>query len=871
MTALLDLTPAPPEPPAPRPPRRARRGASTRASTKLAWRYLRGRGLRSLLTSLAVALGVMLIFGLNGILPTLMNTFNRSMLSTAGSIDLTVSSAFAQPFDPSVLARVARVDGVELATGEVEMPAPLPVKKNVPVSEQVASVHVVGVDPAVTGRIRDHPVGSGRTLTTSDTAALVLASDLAGRLGLRLGDQLALPSTVGTTKFTVVGLLSTPTVSGQETVFVPLTQAQALFGLGTKLTQVQASVAAGANNAAVEEAVRTALGPDFNVGGLSSNATLLASVQTAQFAFTLFGLFALATAGFIILNSFRTMVAERRRDIGMLRAIGARRSTITRMFLVESLLQGLVGTALGMLLGYGMAVALFAALGPLVEGTLHMQVGSPEFAPSSYGQALVLGVGVTMLSALIPSRAAGRVTPMEALRPVSEESYQAKAGVRAWIGAGVIVLAAVCLVTGLPTLIGLGAVLFLVGIALVTPVLVGPLARGFGNVVELAFAREGGLARSNLQRNPGRSATTVTAVMLGLAAIVAMVTVIQSIFAGFLGFIDDSMGSDYMVVPQSIVLGTGNVAAGPQLASDVRHAPGIGATSTLRISRGKLNGRDVQAIGIDPAEFLQVSSLQWNPGSSDAAVTQLASGRWLIANGIFASQAGLSPGQAVDLDTPNGRRTYFVAGVGNDYLNAKLATVYVSQAMLARDFNVTTDMLVMANRLPSADPVATQAALARIVATYPGFQLYEASTWRAEQQKTFDSTLGIFYALIAALAIPSLLALVNTLAMSVLARTREIGMLRAVGSTRRQIRRMVIAESLLLSVIGTVFGVVAGVWLGYALVQAMLNVGWPMPYSFPFAGVLLTMVVGIVFGVLAALLPARSAARLDVVQALHHE
>jgi len=223
------------------------------------------------------------------------------------------------------------------------------------------------------------------------------------------------------------------------------------------------------------------------------------------------------------------------------------------------------------------------------------------------------------------------------------------------------------------------------------------------------------------------------------------------------------------------------------------------------------------------------------------------------------------------MDTPAGQRVYHVAGVGNDYLNAKVATVYVSQDMLARDFNVTSDMLVMADRLPSADAAATLASLNKIVADYPGFRLYEASTWKAEQQNTFNATLGIFYALIAALAVPSLLALVNTLAMSVLARTREIGMLRAVGATRRQVRRMVVAESLLLSVIGTVFGVVAGIWLGYALVAAMTNIGWPMPYSFPYAGVLLTMVVGIVFGVLAALVPARSAARLDVVAALHHE
>lgn len=837
----------------------------------LAWRYLRGRGLRSLLTSLAVALGVMLIFGLNGILPTIMETFTRSMMAAAGKIDITVSSTLGQPFAASVLDQVSRIDGVAVATGEVEQLAPLPLKRDVGVANQVASITVVGVDPGVTGRVRDYPLASGRALTTSDAAAAVLSSDTAGRLGLGLGSELALPSQVGTTRFTVVGLLSTPTVGGQERVFVPLASAQVLFGMGDRLTVVQASLAPGADRTRAEASIKAALGSDYTVGGLSTNASLLASLQTSQFAFTLFGVFALATAGFIILNSFRTMVAERRRDIGMLRAIGARRKTITGMFLAESLLTGVVGTLLGMVFGWLLAVGLFAVMSPVFEGVMHLKLGSVRFEASSYVQALVLGIGVTVLAALIPARAAGRVTPMEALRPVTEEAYRATAGVRAWIGVGVLVASIGCLVTRVPSLIGLGAVLFLIGIALVTPAIVNPLSHAFGNVVELAFAREGALARSNLQRNPGRSANTVTAVMLGLASIVALVTVIQSIFTGFMGYIDRSLSADYMVIPQSIVLSQGNVAAGPKLASQIAHSPGIGSVSSLRIARGKLDGRDVQVIGIDPATYLKVASLEWNEGSSDAAVAQLAQGRWLIGNGIFSGQAGLTLGKTVALETPNGPRTYHVAGIGNDYLNAKVATIYVSQDMLARDFSVTSDMLVMANRLPSADPASTKAALVKIVADYPGFQLYEASGWRAEQQKTFDSTLVIFNALIAALAVPSLLALVNTLAMSVLARTREIGMLRAVGATRRQVRRMVIAESLLLSVIGTAFGVVAGIWLGYALVQAMTGVGWPMPYIFPFGGVVLTMVVGVVFGVLAATVPARSAARLDVVAALHHE
>lgn len=838
---------------------------------KLAWRYLRGRGLRSLLTTLAVVFGVMLIFGLNGIVPTMVDAFTRSLLSTAGKIDLSVTSTFNQPFGLNVLDKIEQVAGVAVATPEVQRIAPLPPRSGVPAANQVAQLNVIGIDPATAGRVREFPIVAGRALSTSDGDVVVLSSDLAKQLGLDVGGTLTLPSSVGSTKFTVVGLLSTGTVPGQEQVFVPLASAQRLFAFGSRITAVEASFKAGVDRTAVEAAAKKAVGSEYQIGGLSTNSSLLASLQVSVFAFNMFGIFALATAGFIILNSFRTVVAERRRDVGMLRAIGATRGTIVGMFLIESLFQGILGTALGVLAGWAMAAGLFAALSPLFESLVHMRLGSVDFTVGTWIEALVLGIGVTVAAALIPATSAGRVTPMEAMRPQLGEVYERRVGKRAWIGLGLIVMSLFGLATRDANLVGLGAVLFLIAIALVTPAVVNPISDAFGQAIELAFAREGAIARSNLQRNPGRSAITVTAVMLGLASIVAMLGVVSSIFVGFIGYIDKSLSADYMFIPQSIILGQGNVAAGPRLAEEIRHTDGIGPVSTLRLAQGKIGGGDVQIIGIDPKTYPLVANFEWNTPSTGAALTQLESGRWIIANGIYASQHALYLGEPLTIDTPNGPRIYHVAGIGNDYLNAKLSTIYTSQSNLARDFNATSDLLIMANRLPNAAPATVKAKLDAIVAGYPAFRLYESAQWRAEQLNTFDQTYVIFYSLIAALALPSLLALVNTLAISVLGRTREIGMLRAVGSTRRQVRRMVLAESMLLSVIGIAFGVVAGLWLGYALVVAMGAIGWPMPYSFPWGGVVATVVVGLAFGVLAALIPARSAARLDVVEALHFE
>jgi len=837
---------------------------------ELAWRYLRGRGARSLLTTLAVVFGVMLTFGLNGILPAMVEAFNRNLLVSAGKVDLTVTSAYNQPFSASSLDKVLTVPQIAVASPGAQSVVPLPRPANAP-ADALAQLRVVGIDLSTVTALQDFTLSQGRMLAPTDTTSTVLNADLADQLGLGLGDELVLPSAAGTSRFRIVGLLSAVTLPGNEQAYLTLPAAQQLLGLGNRITVIQASFVTGADRAATEQAVSRVLGPDYQVGGLTSESSLLAALQVSSFAFNLFGLFALATAGFIITNSFRTVVAERRRDIGMLRAVGTSRRTVMRLFLTESLLQGVIGTALGLLAGWGMAAAFFAALSPIFNSVMHFTVGGPIFTPGTWVLSIALGIGVTVVAALLPARAAGRVTPMEAMRPQLGEVYARKIGIQAWVGGALMVASLFGLVSGSSALVGLGAVVFLVGIALLAPAVVNPIAEYASRPLETVFAREGAIARSNLQRNPGRSAVTVTAVMLGLASIVAMISVVTSIFAGFTSYLTKSMSADYLVMPQSIVLGQGNLGAGPQLAERVRSTPGIAAASSLRLSMAKLDNVQVQVIGIDPASYLKVASFDWNTGSSDAAVGQLTSGRWVIANGIYASQNGLVVGQQIALSTPNGPRIYHVAGIGNDYLNAKLSTLYTSQSNLTRDFNNTADLLLMANRTPNADPAATQARLAKIVADYPAFRLYESQTWLDEQLKTFNSTIVIFDVLVAALALPSLLALVNTLAISVLARTREIGMLRAVGATRRQIKRMVLAESLLLSVIGTAFGAIAGLWLGYALVVAMGAVGWQMPYSFPWAGLVATVVVGIVFGVLAALGPARSASRLDVVAALHQE
>jgi putative ABC transport system permease protein len=210
-------------------------------------------------------------------------------------------------------------------------------------------------------------------------------------------------------------------------------------------------------------------------------------------------------------------------------------------------------------------------------------------------------------------------------------------------------------------------------------------------------------------------------------------------------------------------------------------------------------------------------------------------------------------------------------GIGTDVLNAKLGTGYISQANLAQDFHQANDVMMLARKSPEADGVQVRLALEKIVKGYPAFTLFAFTEWRDLLLNTLNGAMGFFYLLLLALTLPSLIALINTLAINVIERTREIGMIRAVGGTRSQVRRMILAESLLLSAAGTGFGILAGLWLGYAIVSAISMMGIDMPYTFSVAGVLAAIGVGLIFGVLASTIPARQAARLDIIAALHYE
>jgi putative ABC transport system permease protein len=335
------------------------------------------------------------------------------------------------------------------------------------------------------------------------------------------------------------------------------------------------------------------------------------------------------------------------------------------------------------------------------------------------------------------------------------------------------------------------------------------------------------------------------------------------------GLLHKSLGSDYLFVPPSVAVWNSDIGAGSDFTTRLQAIKGVGDITTLRFSNATVNGQAISLLGIDPATFPKVSGLDFKQGN-ESAYAALAGGRNIIVNAAFSASIKVQKGDTLELATPNGIRKYTVVAMGTDLLNAKVVTAYISQANLAADFGRTDDVFIQMNLLPGVTLADVDLKIKAVAADYPQFTVITGKAYIDQMMQLVQVVFAGMYFLLAFLAFPSFIAMLNTMTISVLERTREIGMIRAVGGTRKQVSRMVVAEALLLASVGTAFGILSGLYLGYVIIQG-LGTLFPISYSFPLAGLLAGIAIGLLFGALAAVIPARQAARLQVVEALRYE
>ncbi len=827
--------------------------------------------LRLALTALAIVLGVTFIAGTFVLTDTLHNTFDTLFGNIYQNIDFQVrgvaqfgsgGTATRNPVPESLVTTVRAVSGVEAAEGSVAGYAQYIAHDGKAVATGGAPTLGVSFDP--NQQISALRLVEGAKPTTPNDVVMDLGT--AQKYGFHVGQRVRILLRGPPQTFTIVGIARFGTannLAGATLAAFDLPTAQALFGQVGEVDTINVVTQPGANKAAVQSAIAHVLprGVEVVTGQTVINEQTAAIGQALGFfntALLIFAFIALFVGGFTILNTFSIIVGQRTRELALLRIVGASRRQVFRSVLGEAAVVGLVSS----LVGLGLGVLAAFGLEKLLSGFgVTLPTGSLVFEPRTVIVCLVVGVGVTLVSAISPARRAVRIAPVAA---VSDQATEEEIPLRRrFIRGGVItVLGVLALAFGLTKpavgLVGIGAVLIFVGVAMLAPALARPMASFIGRPLARMLGISGRLGRENSMRSPRRTAQTSAALMVGLALVSAIAVFGASLSRSATSSVDNAISAD-LIISTTNKNGNGSFSTAiPKVASSV---PGVTATSTVYGNQFEVRGSLQSLLALGTKNLSQTVILNMTAGTARA----LSSGQLLIDTNT-ATADNLSVGDTVPVRFAlTGPTTMRIGGIYRP--NALAGKYLVSDAYFLAHFQ---------NPLPGAVLLKTdgspgvQQGVEKALAPYPNVQVQTRAQFEASQSAQINQLLGLIYALLALAVLIALIGIVNTLMLSVFERTHEIGLLRAVGMKRRQIRAMIRSESVILAVFGAVIGIIVGTCLGIALVSALHSQG-VTDTVVPIPNLVVFLVLAALLGLLAASWPARRAARLDVLAAIAAE
>jgi len=846
------------------------------------------RKLRVLLTGIAIALGVALMAGTYILTDTINQTF-AGIFQTANrghDVVITPNKPFGSkrvpisPITEQTLAQVRRTAGVAEAAGSIFSVGTLLGADGKRLTTGGAPAFVASEVPK---RFESFSVVHGRFPVNAEEVAIDEAT--AERESLRIGQQMLVAGAAPAKRYTIVGVMKFAggqSFGGASAALLTLAEAQRVAGEQGRYDQIDVAAGPGVTPSELRDRVRAVLPATMEVRTGAQQAATETSELESNLSFLrtfllVFAYVALVVGAFIIFNTFSITVAQRTREFGLLRTLGGSRRQIMRSVVFEGLLLGAGGAVIGLLGGIALAPALdqlFKAFGADLpdSGTV--------LETRTIVVSLLVGTGVTVLAGLNPALRATRVPPLAAMREGVEIERRRSTGV------GVLVrcLVAGVLAIGLGVLAGSAAVFTILFVALsvyVTVLLVrlvragaAPrhrLVAGLARVIGVLVVWRGVIgrvARENAIRQPGRTMVTAAALTVGLALVTFVAVLADGTKATINQAVDRSFAGDLIVENSSV---NSEAAIPAILAPALRRVPGVASVTPIAFTLGQLHGISSNAsiTAIEPSTFVRAYKVEWKQGSN-ATLLRLGSSGTVLTKG-YASAHHLKVGQTVSVLTPTDHRiSLTVLGIAND--NARLLGNLTISLPLARiAFGQREDALDFLSYAKGVSNAQVQPLVNRLLAfAFPQARSRTAAQFKQDQANQINTLLALIYVLLALSVIVSLFGIVNTLILSIYERTRELGMMRAIGTSRRQVRQMIRYESVITALIGGVFGVVIGV-VGAVLVTTLTLSGSGYVQAFPIGTLLILLVVAALAGVLAAQLPARRAARLDMLAALASE
>jgi putative ABC transport system permease protein len=827
--------------------------------------------LRLVLTSVSIALGVAFLAGTLMLTDSMNRAFDDVFAKVTSGTDVAVrgKTAFAdgqaqpKPIPASLLQTVRSVDGVAAAEGQVGGYAMLVGPDGTPIQPAGGAPTMGGSLPADKDLRGDVRINTGRAPANADE--VVIDTSSAKDHNIPLGSQIKILFRGPAKQFTVVGTVQ---FAGKNdlggttmALFEPAT-AQHVLGTPGVYDSIVVKAERGVSDDKLAKRVAAAL-PN-GVEALTGQAladeqsnVIKKDIGILKTSLLVFAGIALFVGSFIIWNTFSMQVAQRTRELALFRAIGASRRQVMRTILAEALVQGLGASVLGLFLGLGMARGLswtMALFG------LELPTAAPRLQGTTVLVALLVGTLVTVVAAIAPSRRATRVLPVEALRD-STPGAERFSKRRLVIGLAVTAVGVGALVAGLGgvarELILIGIVGSVLGVTTLAPLFAGPLASLLGLPLR-SRGVPGELARQNAMRNPKRTASTAMALVIGLALVSSVTVLAASIKASVHDVLGKEATAELYVEAENIQ----SAGISPEAAKSVRGVDGVAVVSEAGWGRAKFSGQLTRFSSVDPGTLDQVLNIRMDAGKP----------RDLTDDGVLVSKAKADAhhwkvGDTVPAEfAQTGTRNLRIDGIfshkgffGADYL--------ISLGAHAREDARHLDGTMLVKTTAGADVDAVQERVSTALTAHPGTKVVNQKQMEKEQGKDIDKLLQLIIVMLLLAVVIALLGIVNTLALSMFERTRELGLLRAVGMTRGQVRAMVRWESVVISVIGASLGAVLGIGLGVGFVKALADQGFTS-LAVPGGQLLLYVALAAVAGVFAAIGPGRRAAKVDVLRAV---
>ncbi len=839
---------------------------------------LRAHRLRLTLTALSIVLGVAFVTGTLIFTDTLHNTFDQLFSGVYGKISVQVrqpspvndqygDKAFI-PMPMSILPEVARLPGVAAAEGSVSGFAQLVDKHDKAITTNGAPT--IGASYGTVPEISGFSLASGRA--PQGPGQVVIDKGTADKHGFKVGDPIEILFQGPPQRFTIVGIVKFGKANGLGGATVAefdLPVAQQLLNRVGSFDAVNLLARPGVSPAALQATIAPHLPSRYQAVTGSQLATENANQVNKSLSLItdfllVFALVSLFVGSFIILNTFSILVAQRTREFALFRALGASRRQVLLATLVEAAVVGLIAAVLGVVIGALLATgleAVFKAVGASLPSY------GLVFEARTAVVGLVVGVGVSVLASLNPARRAARIPPVAALGSTAAEPEQMPVR-RTVIGAILLAVGLTVMLIGLfvshhnqAVEVGAGIALTFLGVATLASFVARPVTGAIGSPLRRLSGVAGILARQNAMRNPRRTAATASALMIGLALVTMFSVLGQSAKASVDNSIKQEFLGDYVVKTTGTMFGNFSPTVEPKVAA----VPGVGATSPERSGNAKLGSSTVALTAVDANTIGELLKIDVKSGT----LSSLSRGEVMVDNNT-ASSKGLKVGSPIRLDfAKTGPQTLVVGGtyaanqlIGTNYL--------VSTGVFQANFTDQLDQVLMVKVAGHADPVAVRNGIDRAIAAYPDVVVQNPAQVEKDQASQVNQLLTIIYVLLALAILIAVLGIINTLVLSVVERSREFALLRAVGMARRQVRTMVRGESVVIALFGALLGVLVGLGFGVALTSAILRSQGGV-VSIPVSNLIVFLLLATVFGIVASVWPARRAARTNVIAALASE